>query len=879
MKLYMPLFKLCTSERRLSQLHGHLLVSGFQRNSLASTKLIETYAKMGNLESSQFVFNSFQNPDSFMCGVLIKSYVWNSMFRAAISIFNEMLYNHQTQLCSFIFPSLFKSCSGLGDVSLGKKIHGRVIKSGFEFDQVVQTSLLSMYGGERGGSLDFARKVFDGIVVKDLVTWSSMILSYIKNGKVIEGLELFHQMILEGVSVDSVTMLSVTEACSGVGCCKLAKSVHCYIVRNRIQIVGSLENSVIVMYSKCGDLKSAEIMYKRSSCKTTFSCTAMISCYNQQACFRQAMNTFIEMQEFDAEPNSVTIMNILSSCSRLGLIRQGESIHGFVIRRCLDPDLDTVGSSLLEMYASCGKLKSCQSAFKVMRDKTIVLWNTIIAVYARNGLSEEALDIFVQLHLKGLLPDSFTIASSLSACGEIGFSKLGIQIHGHVSKTGLDSNEYVHNALIDMYCKCGYVDNAYMKFNEMEPKTVITWNSMINGFALNGNSVEAVSLLDLMYFQGLEMNEVTFLGAIQACSHLGYLEKGKWFHNKLITCGLEMEFHVDSALIDMYSKCGDLAMAKAVFDNMLEKSVVTWTAMIAGYGIHGRVETSIALFHQMVDLGIQPNNVTFMSILSACSHGGFVDEGKFYFDLMIKHFNIEPELRHYVYMVDLLSRAGDIENAFEFIKSMPVPPSASIWGALLNGCRIHKRMDMIESVQKNILELEPDNSGYYILLSNTYAEGGNLDEFRRLRSKMRNIGLRKTPGYSTLETNQKIYRFGAGETSHSQMKEVYRLLEDLRLLAKEQGYLLDSDPSTTDDGSGFKSNNVQSHSEKLAIAFGIINTSPGMTLRVSKNLRVCLDCHNFAKFVSKTTNREIIMRDLTRFHHFANGICSCKDYW
>ncbi|KAI3981714.1 hypothetical protein MKX01_020657, partial [Papaver californicum] len=467
-----------------------------------------------------------------------------------------------------------------------------------------------MYGGERGGSLDFARKVFGYILVKGLVTWSSMILSYIKNEKVIEGLELFYQMVLEGINVDSVTMLSVTEARSDVGCCKLAKSVHCYIVRNRIQIVESLENSMIVMYSKCGDLKSAEIMYKRSSnAKTTVSYTAMISCYNQQARFRQALNVFLEMQEFDVEPSSVTIMNILLSCSRLGLITQGESIHGFVIRRCLDPDFDVVGSSLLEMHASCGKLKSCQSVFDVVRDKNIVLWNTIIAVYARNGLSEEALDFFVQLHIKGLLPDSFTIASSLSACGEIGFSNPGIQIHGHISKTGLDSNEYVHNALIDMYCKCGYVDNAYMKFKEMQPKTVITWNSMLNGFALNGNSVEAVSLLDQMYFQGLEMNEVTFLGAIQACSHLGYLKKGKWFHNKLITCGLEMKFHVDSALIDMYSKCGDLGMAKAVFDNMLEKSLVTWTAMIAGYGIHGRVEISIALFHQMVDLGIQPQIV------------------------------------------------------------------------------------------------------------------------------------------------------------------------------------------------------------------------------------------------------------------------------
>ncbi|OVA00726.1 Pentatricopeptide repeat [Macleaya cordata] len=875
MTLYMPIFRHCTTPRTLTQLHAHLLISGFQRNALASTKLIETYAKMGNLESAQLVFNSFSTPDSFMWGVLIKNYVWSLFFKEAISLYHEMLYK-QTQFCSFIFPSLLKACSGLADVGLGRKIHGRIIKSGFESDQVVETTLLCMYG-ERG-SLDSARKLFDKMPVRDLVSWSSMISNYVRNEKAHEGLEIFRQMILEGIRIDSVTMLSITDACAELGFQKLAKSVHCYILRKKIQSNGSLENSVIVMYNKCGALESAELMFKQLSHRTTVSCTAMISCYNQQAQFREALNIFIEMQESEVEPNSVTMMGILFSCSQLGWIREGKSIHGFVIRKSLDPKFDLLGLSLIDMYASYGKLENCQIIFAFIQEKNLILWNSIISVYTRNGLSEEALKYFAQLHMEGLLPDSFTLASSLSSCGAIGFSKLGSQIHGNIAKTGLGSNEFVHNSLIDMYSKCGSVDSAYMKFKEMEPKSVITWNSMINGFALNGNSVEAISLLDQMYFKGIMMDKVTFLSAIQACSHLGDLEKGKFFHNKLIIYGLEKDSYVDSALVNMYSKCGDLRMAGRIFNSLLERSVVTWSAMIAGYGIHGHVEAAISLFQEMVNSGIKPNEVTFMSMLSACSHGGFVGEGKFYFNLM-KDFDIEPKLEHYVYMVDLLSRAGDIESAFEFIKSMPIPPSASIWGALLNGCRIHRRMDMIESIEKNILGLEPDNSGYYVLLSNTYAEGGNLDEFRKLRSAMKDVGLRKAPGYSTIETNGRIYRFGAGDTSHSQMKDVYRLLDDLKSLAEEQGYLLESDSSIDGDDKEFKRNSVQSHSERLAIAFGIINTSPGTTLRVSKNLRVCVDCHTFAKFVSKITSREIIMRDLNRFHHFANGSCSCRDYW
>ncbi|KAJ4973584.1 hypothetical protein NE237_006758 [Protea cynaroides] len=873
MTLYMPLFRSCNTPRKLLQLHAHLLTSGLHRDALVSTKLIESYARMGSLESTRLVFDTFSRPDPFMWGVLIKCYVWNYNFKEAIILYHDMLYQ-RAQVSSFLLPSLLRACSGLGDVDMGAKIHGKIIKSGFDSDVVVETALLSMYGEK--GELDAARAIFDKMSTRDVICWSSIICSYVQDGQPYSALEMFQRMVFEGIALDSVAMLGVTEACADLGCLRIAKAVHGYIVRREIENAESLEISLIVMYSKCADLHGAEKLFEKASHRSNVSWTAMVSCYNQSSRFQKALDICVKMHEFGVVPNSVTMASFLFSCSQLGLLKEGRSIHGYVIRQGIDPDFDLVGPGLINMYASCGSLGDSQKVFDAIKDKQVVSWNSLIAVYARNGFLEEALRLFIQLLAQGLFVDSFTLASSLSACGNMSFLRLGDQIHGHIAKTGFDSNEYVQNSLIDLYSKCGSVSSAYQIFSNIKRKNIITWNSMVGGFAQNGYSLEAIGLFDWMHSKGLSMDKVTFLSVIQACSHLGYLEKGKWVHHKLIVYGIEKDSHVETALTDMYAKCGDLQMAQRVFDDMLERTVVSWSAMIGGYGMHGHIDVAISLFTRMVDSEIKPNEITFMNILSACSHAGSVEKGKYYYNLM-EDFGMEPSLDHFTCMVDLLCRAGDFDGAFGFIKSMPVPANASIWGAVLNGCRIHHRMDLIRSIEESLLDLEKNNSGHYTLLSNIYAEEEKWDKFAKVRSMMKHVGMRKVPGYSIVEINRRIYRFGAGDTSHPQTKEIYRSLENLINLAQGQGYALDATIHSTSLGP--RSNNVKSHSEKLAIAFGVISSAPGATIRISKNLRVCLDCHTFAKNVSKITGREIIMRDLNRFHHFINGSCSCRDYW
>ncbi|KAI7995905.1 putative pentatricopeptide repeat-containing protein [Camellia lanceoleosa] len=777
MTLYMPLFRSCTTSRALSQLHAHLFVTGLHTDPLASTKLIESYSNMGSLESAFLVFDNFPNPDSFMCGVLTKCCVWNGFFGEAISLYNNMLYNNQTHITSFMFPSVLRACSAFGDLVMGQKVHGRIIKCGFESDSVVQTSLLHMYGETAG--LDDARRVFDGMSVRDVVSWSSIVLSYVHNGQGSEGLKIFCDMVVEGVEPDSVTMLGVAEACGELGFLRLAKSVHSYVVRKEIESNGSLVNSLIAMYGKCGDFYSAEVLFDNIIHWSTSSWTAMITCYNQNGLYQEALHTFIDMQESNVEPNAVTLMGILCCCARLGWLREGKSVHCFVVRKAIDTGYDLLGSALIDLYANCANLKYCQKLFDTTQERHIVSWNMLISGYAREGLSKEALTLFERMQGLGTLPDSFTLASVLSACGNISCSHFGRQIHGQVIKTGV-LNEFLQNSMIDMYSKCGFLDSAYMIFDEDQTRSVVTWNSMICGFSQNGNSLEAISLFDRMYSNCLEMDEVTFLIVIQACSNLGYLDKGKWVHHKLITYGVTKDTYIDTALTDMYAKCGDLHVAQTVFDSMVERSVVSWSTIIASYGMHGEIDTAISLFNQMVGSGIKPNEVTFMNILSACSHAGYVDEGKSYFSSMMKDFGIDPMPEHFSCMVDLLSRAGDLDGAYRIINNMPFPADASIWGTLLNGCRIHRRMDMIRSIQRRIFDIETDDTGYYTLLSNIFAEEGDWDGFRTVRTMMRNIGLRKVHGYSTIEIDKGVHRFGANDKSHSCANEIYSCLENLR---------------------------------------------------------------------------------------------------
>ncbi|XP_010552562.1 PREDICTED: putative pentatricopeptide repeat-containing protein At1g69350, mitochondrial [Tarenaya hassleriana] len=781
MTQYMPLFRSCTSLRSLTQLHSHLLVTGRLRHDPQPvTKLIESYSFMGSPLSSRLVFEAFPYPDSFMYGVLIKCHVWCQFLEDAIDFYHRLV-SDRTHVSKFVFPSVLRACAGSGNLAVGRKLHARIIKAGVDDDAVIETSLLCMYG--ETGRVDDAKKVFDEMTVRDIVAWSTIVSSYVENLQVTEGLEMFRCMVEDGFDPDSVTMISVVEGCAELGCLKMARSVHGYLTRKMLDLGESLGNSVLTMYTKCGDLFSAEKLFAIADNNLTGSWTSMISGYNRAGRFEEALTTFASMVKTEVDPNSVTLYSVLGSCGMLGRIRDGKSVHCFALRRGIDPEYEYIAPAVVQMYTECRRFCDAEKVLLNVGDRNIVSWNFLVSLYAQNGIETRALSLLRQMVTLRITPDSFALASSISACEGGSLISHGKQIHGHIMRTCV-SDEFVQNSLINMYSKCGFVDSAYIIFNRIRRKSVVAWNSMIWGLTQNGNSLEAINLFDRIYYNCLKMNQVTFLAVIQACSNLGYLEKGKWVHHKLISYGINNDLYIDTALIDMYGKCGDLVMAENIFRTISGKSIVSWSSMINSYGIHGRIESVISTFKQMVDSGIEPNGIVFMNILSACSHTGSVEEGKFYFNLM-ERFDIKPNSEHFACLIDLLSRAGNLEEAYRIIKSIPFLADSTIWGSLVNGCRIHRRIDIIKAIKSDLVDIVTNDTGYYTLLSNVYAEEGEWEESRKTRLAMRNSGLKKVPGYSIIEIDNKVFRFGAGDKFFPGAEGIYQFLGSFQNLSKQ----------------------------------------------------------------------------------------------
>ena len=507
---------------------------------------------------------------------------------------------------------------------------------------------------------------------------------------------------------------------------------------------------------------------------------------------------------------------------------------------------------------------------------------------------------------EGVEPNCFTFSAVLKVC-PLGPGKA---LHCQAIKFGFDSDLYVRTGLVDVYARAGDVwsaqhlfdtmpekslvsltamltcfakhgklDEARVLFDGMRKRDVVCWNVMIDGYTQHGMPNEALFLFRKMLRARVKPNEVTVLSLLSACGQLGALESGKWLHTYMANNGIRINVHVGTALIDMYCRCGSVEDARLVFDRIQDKDVVAWNSMIIGYAIHGFSQDALELFNGMRKIGYQPTDITFIGILSACAHAGWVSEGLEFFRSMKDEYGIKPKIEHYGCMVNLLSRAGHLEEAYELIKNMKIDPDPVLWGTLLGACRLHDNAALGEEIAEFLVRHDLANSGTYILLSNIYAAAGNWEGVARVRTLMKESGIQKEPGCSSIEVNNKVHEFLAGDKKHPKSKEIYVMLEEINGWLKAHGYTPQTDIVLHDLGERQKEQSLEVHSEKLAIAFGLISTKPRTTITIVKNLRVCLDCHGVTKLISKITGRKIIMRDRNRFHHFVNGSCSCGDYW
>jgi pentatricopeptide repeat protein len=479
----------------------------------------------------------------------------------------------------------------------------------------------------------------------------------------------------------------------------------------------------------------------------------------------------------------------------------------------------------------------------------------------------------------GLRPDSFSLVRVLAACTRIGDLRSGEWIDDYITKIGMVRNVFVATSLVDFYVKCGNMERACSVFDGMLEKDIVSWSSMIQGYASNGLPKEALDLFFKMLNEGFRPDCYAMVGVLCACARLGALELGNWASNLMDRNEFLGNPVLGTALIDMYAKCGRMDSAWEVFRGMRKKDIVVWNAAISGLAMSGHVKAAFGLFGQMEKSGIEPDGNTFVGLLCACTHAGLVDEGRQYFNSMERVFTLTPEIEHYGCMVDLLGRAGFLDEAHQLVKSMPMEANAIVWGALLGGCRLHRDTQLVEGVLKQLIALEPSNSGNYVLLSNIYSASHKWEDAAKIRSIMSERGIKKVPGYSWIEVDGVVHEFLVGDTSHPLSEKIYAKLGELVKDLKASGYVPTTDYVLFDIEEEEKEHFIGCHSEKLAIAFGLISTAPNDKILVVKNLRVCGDCHEAIKHISRFTGREIIVRDNNRFHCFNDGSCSCKDYW
>lgn len=447
--------------------------------------------------------------------------------------------------------------------------------------------------------------------------------------------------------------------------------------------------------------------------------------------------------------------------------------------------------------------------------------------------------------------------------------------------TGFDPDRFVQTSLVVFYAKGGKSVVARKVFDRMPEKSVVAWNAMISGYEQNGRAAAAIELFHLMREEGMEPDEATLAILLSACSQVGDLGLGKWVHEHYIEGNnLNLGVVLGSSLVNMYARCGHVGKAREVFEGLPEQNVVSWTAMIAGYGMHGFGEQAMELFKRMQLDGPLPNPVTFVAVLSACAHGGMVERGKEAFESMKCDYGLIPRAEHHVCMVDLYGRAGLLDEAMQFIKDQITgEPGAAVWTAFLGACKMHKDFDRAAGIATKLLALEPENPSHYVLLSNIHALAGKMNKVEEIRDVMISRGWRKHIGYSLIEINHVSYLFRMGDTSNPKMVEIYRYLEELICRIREAGYEPMTDSVLHELEEEEREVALRVHSEKLAVAFGLLSTSKGTLIRIVKNLRICGDCHLAIKFIARETSREIIVRDKHRFHHFKDGLCSCHDYW
>ncbi|XP_071712010.1 putative pentatricopeptide repeat-containing protein At3g11460, mitochondrial [Rutidosis leptorrhynchoides] len=850
--------------------------TGMVHDVRVGTALVDFYSKCGLLENALNVFDKMPERDVVSWNAMISGCVGCCEYQLALDLFSYM-QNWNLKANAVTVVEMLKVCAELLDLRLGKVIHGYCLRHGlFNSNDYVDSSLIGFY---LKFDLSTAYLVFETLTSRNTIIWNTMITGFVNNKDYMKALKIFVSMVDNGIQCDSVTMLVVIQACAEFGSLELGMQVHQLVIKLGYSNMHTT-NALLNMYTKFADLRSCYELFNSIPSRDAALWNSILSCSIESGFVDDSLYLLTEMQLDGVQINERTVVILLGLCVQIsdGLVN-GKSLHAYAFKIGEERN-SHIENCLVNMYSMFNHIEDATRIFIKIKEVNVISYNVFVSGLVYNKLNVQACEIFVQMLDLEMKPNSQTITLIISAIDSRELLNIGRSIHGYVTKCGVHVDASLNSALTEMYMDCDDEESGMTLFENYPDKDLISWNSLMSCYIKNNQEYKALIFFHYM-ISWMKPNFVTIINVLSLYSHLSNLPQGRCIHAYTLRrfTSLDRDLSLANAFITMYARCGSLEYGEKVFNNLREKDIVSWNAMIAGYGVHGRGDIAMLTFEKMVNKGIKPNRVSFVSALSACSHSGMIDKGVHLFHSMVQDFFITPELVHYACLVDLLARAGFLNEAKSVIDTMPMAPDASIWRALIGACRIYNDTAMAKSSFEKLIELEPTNAGNYVLLSNIYAAAGIWSEVKDLRLIIEKRNLKKPAGRSWIVVKSRLHIFAAGDKSHTQSEKIYNKLTLLLTLVKEMGYVPDLSWVLHDEDDERKKARLSSHSEKLAIAFGLISTSGFSPILITKNLRICGDCHEFSKYVSKCSKRTIIIRDASRFHHFVDGSCSCKDYW
>lgn len=670
----------------------------------------------------------------------------------------------------------------------GKALHAQIIKSTSSSSCVyIANSLLNLYA--KCQRLREAKFVFERIHNKDVVSWNCIINGYSQNGYPGSShvIELFQRMRAENTAPNAHTFAGVFTAASNLEDAAGGRLAHAVAIKMDCCHDVYVCSSLINMYCKAGLVEQARKVFDTMPERNSVSWATIISGYASQRLAAEAFGLLGLMRREGEGENEFVFTSVLSGLALPQLVNHGKQVHGIALKNGL-LSIVSVRNALVTMYVKCGSLDDALQIFETSSAKNSITWSAMITGYAQSGDSHKALKLFSSMHQSGIRPSEFTFVGVLNGCSDLGAAWEGKQVHDYLLKLGYEPQIYIMTALVDMYAKCGGIIDARKGFDYLQEPDMVLWTSMIGGYIQNGENEEALSLYGRMEMEGVLPNELTMASILKACSSLAALEQGRQIHARIVKYGFSLEVPIGSALSTMYAKCGCLEDGTLVFMRMPARDVVSWNAMISGLSQNGCGKEALELFEEMRFEGTKPDYVTFVNILSACSHMGLVERGWSYFKMMSDEFGLDPRVEHYACMVDILSRAGKLKEAIEFTESTTLDHGMCLWRIILGACRNYHKYELGAYAGEKLMELGSQESSAYVLLSSIYSALGRWEDVERVRRMMKLRGVSKEPGCSWIELKSGVHVFVVKDQMHPQIGDIQAELRRLSKQMKDEGY-------------------------------------------------------------------------------------------